>query len=272
MSDAYPENYGWHLLGYWAPNLRRASQGTTFEAVGRDDLANLTVIDIRPEERHGIAAVLDAVDEAIAKTEALIAKLKAIKQGLLHDLLTRGQERRWAEAKRALFRKIEGRTLFGAVGTGLDIPLLPPGHEIVGVEISPAMLARARERAARYPGRLELVEADLTDLPFADASFDTALTVCTFCSVPDPVAGLRELFRVLRPGGRLLMFEHTASRLWPVRPLLAAMTLVSRHVARLTTEMDRDTVANVARAGFRVERVTNHYLDVVKSIEAVRGG
>src|SRR4030043_105624 len=70
------ENYGWHLVGYWAPDLRRVAQGTTFEAVGRDDLANLEVIGIAPQDRAALVTILDAAEEAIVKTEALIAKLK----------------------------------------------------------------------------------------------------------------------------------------------------------------------------------------------------
>jgi len=90
LSDEFPEGYAWHLLSYWAPGLRRVAQGTTFEAINRDDLANLKVVNIAPEDRSVLVAILDAADQAIAKTETLIAKLKAIKQGLLHDLLTRG--------------------------------------------------------------------------------------------------------------------------------------------------------------------------------------
>ena len=192
------------------------------------------------------------------------------RQSRTYDLFTAGQERRWAVWKRRLFAKIAGRTLLAAVGTGHDLPFLPPGHQVVAIDISSGMLHRAEPRAERYDGTIDLVQADVTDLPFPAAAFDTALTSCTFCSVPDPVAGLRELYRVLRPGGQLLMFEHTDSRHWAVHPLLAMMTFVSRHVARVTTELTRDTVCNVRAAGFTVERVTHLYLDVVKTIEATR--
>lgn len=94
LSDGYPENYGWHLLGHWASDLRSVAQGTTFEAVGREDLANLQVADIPPEHRGAAVAILDAADDAIAGTGALIAKLKAIKQGLQDDLLMRGLDER----------------------------------------------------------------------------------------------------------------------------------------------------------------------------------
>lgn len=86
-------NFGWHLLSYWATSLRVVAQGSTFEAIGKQELANLQVADIPLSEQRRIAEILDTIDEAIQQTEALISKLKAMKQGLLHDLLTRGLDK-----------------------------------------------------------------------------------------------------------------------------------------------------------------------------------
>ena len=84
------QSYGWHLLVYWSSDLKKVSQGSTFEAIGRADLENLQVGVVSEKEQSRISEILDTVDEAIRKTEALIAKLKQMKTGLLHDLLTRG--------------------------------------------------------------------------------------------------------------------------------------------------------------------------------------
>lgn len=178
---------------------------------------------------------------------------------------SKGAERRWAPYKRALFAAMGGRVLFVAVGTGLDIQFFPPGKHIVGIDISPEMLARARTRAAAYPGTMRLLEMDVHDLAFPDRSFDQVFTSCTFCSVPDPIGGLRELRRVLVPGGKLRMFEHTGSRYLPFSLLLDLMTPLVR---RFGPELNRDTVRNVSRAGFRVADVRHHFLDVVKTIVA----
>jgi ubiquinone/menaquinone biosynthesis C-methylase UbiE len=182
-----------------------------------------------------------------------------------YDLLAWGPERRWAPRKRELFANMHGRVLFAAVGTGQDIPFFPPGRDIVGIDISPRMLARARERAAQYAGSLELRVMDIHALDFPDHSFDQVVTSCTFCSVPDPVAGLVALRRVLKPGGGLYMFEHTGSHVFPFSLMLNVMTPLWKPVG---PEMNRDTVANVEKAGFEIRRVDNVYLDVVKTIVA----
>jgi ubiquinone/menaquinone biosynthesis C-methylase UbiE len=127
------------------------------------------------------------------------------------------------------------------------------------------MVEAARARAIEYDGSLSLQQADVQLLPFADSSFDTIATASTFCSVADPVQGLKELYRVLKPGGAMLMFEHVRSR----KPLLGLsldfLTLATRYVG---PAMNRDTVGNVQRAGFVVDRVVCAYLDIFLAIEA----
>ncbi|MDY0065183.1 MAG: class I SAM-dependent methyltransferase [Steroidobacteraceae bacterium] len=177
-----------------------------------------------------------------------------------------GPEKRWGPYKQALFSNMgSGRILFAAVGTGLDIQFFPPGRDIVAIDISDRMLEQAQPRARTYPGKLELRQADVHELPFADEEFDQVFTSCTFCSVPKPVAGLRALHRILKSGGELHMFEHTGSRYFPFNLMMHVMTLFTR---RFGPEMNRPTVENVMAAGFRLTEVRHVYLDVVKTISA----
>jgi ubiquinone/menaquinone biosynthesis C-methylase UbiE len=180
-----------------------------------------------------------------------------------------GPEWRWGEAKRRLFSRMRGKVLFMAVGTGQDIHFFPPGRDIVGIDISNRMLERARPRAEAYHGSFELRHLDVHDLdsdPGLDRTFDQVFTSCTFCSVPRPIDGLRALRRVLVPGGDLCMFEHTGSRYFPFNVMLSAMNPLVRKVG---PEINRDTVSNVAAAGFEVRAVENVYLDVVRMVHAV---
>jgi phosphatidylethanolamine/phosphatidyl-N-methylethanolamine N-methyltransferase len=183
------------------------------------------------------------------------------------DFLTFGDDHRLGPHKRRLFAKMRGATLMVAAGTGNDFRFFPPGQSIVAIDISPKMVERAAKKAAAYDGHLEVRQADVCELPFADNTFDTVVTVCTFCSVPRPVVGLRELYRVLKPGGQILMFEHVRSRIGPLGVFLDLMTPLSR---RIGPDLNRDTVGNVQKAGFRIRREENVYLDIVKIIEALK--
>lgn len=185
-----------------------------------------------------------------------------------YDWVTWGDERRLGPAKSRLFRGMRGNCLMVAAGTGMDFRYFPPGLTITALDISPAMIERARPRADAYHGTLALHVMDVQALDFPDQSFDTVATACTFCSVPDPLRGLRELHRCLKPGGRLLMFEHVRSRFGPIAFMQDLMTPLFRRT--MGPEMNRDTVANVMRAGFELVREENVYVDVVKAIEARR--
>ena len=179
---------------------------------------------------------------------------------------TRSDAWRYGAAKRRLFESMRGRCLMLAAGTGHDFQFFPADLRITAIDISGGMLAQARRPACDYAGRLDLAQMDAQSLAFADARFDTIASVCTFCSVPDPVRGLRELRRVLAPGGRLLAFEHVRSRLGPIAVMQDLLTPLSRRVG---PDLNRDTLGNLLRAGFRVLREDNVYLDVVKAIEAI---
>ena len=180
-----------------------------------------------------------------------------------------GGEKRWAPFKQALFSNMEGRILFLALGTGLDIPAFPPGKTIEAIDISPKMLEVAQARIAAYDGTINARVMDVHDLDYENDSFDQIYTSCTFCSVPNPVDGLKSLYRVLKPGGELLMFEHTGSRYYPFKPMMDLMTLLTN---RLGPDMNRPTVDNVRAAGFTITSVDNLFLDVVKIIRATKAG
>jgi len=186
---------------------------------------------------------------------------------LTYDLMTWGEDWRQGGEKRQLFAKIQGRTLLVSVGTGNDLKYLPPKCNLVAIDISPRMIERARTKASRAGGNIRLVLTDAQRLAFADQTFDTVLTVCTFCSIPDPVQGLQEVYRVLKPDGTLLMFEHVRSKIGLFALFLDFMTFLTR---RFGPDLNRDTVSNVLQAGFRLQHEANVYLDIVKIIEAAK--
>lgn len=185
-----------------------------------------------------------------------------------YDRMESGAEQRIVRKWRSLlWSRVRGhRVLEVGVGTGKNLPHYPAGIEVTAIDLSPRMLEYARQRAAEIGASVHLMTADAQALPFPDASFDAVVTTFVFCSVPDPVLGLSEARRVLKPSGQLLLLEHmlTANRL--VRPLMHAMNPLVVRV--MGANINRQTVANVERAGFQVLQIDNVMSDIVKLIEA----
>ncbi|HEB28643.1 MAG TPA: class I SAM-dependent methyltransferase [Porticoccus sp.] len=200
-------------------------------------------------------------------SRALITRNKWDRAAATFDLMAgEGAEKRWQPAKQKLFSRMgEGNILFMALGTGLDIPCFPPQRNITAIDISPEMLKFSEPRIAAYNGTINATVMDVHELDFDDGTFDQIFTSCSFCSVPDPIEGLKSLLRVLKPGGEILMFEHTGSRFFPFNLMLNIMTPLTN---KFGPEMNRPTVDNVNKAGFEITEVNNIYLDVVKTIRA----
>ena len=168
--------------------------------------------------------------------------------------------RRWREL---LWSGVRGKEILEVgVGTGKNIPFYPAAAQVTAIDLSPGMLKRARERANQWSGNLRLLEMDVEDLRFSDHSFDAVVGSFVFCSVPDPISGLREIRRVLRPEGTLHLLEHVLS----TRPLMPAlMNALNRVVVRMQgVNINRRTADNIRAAGFFVESETDLWWDIFK--------
>ena len=128
----------------------------------------------------------------------------------LYDRLLSGtEEAGLREIRRQVLVAATGRTIDIGAGTGANLPLYPQAvSELVLAEPDPHMLSKLQPRLGDAPTTAEVVQAGAEELPFEDASFDTAVFTLVLCTVPNPVAALAETARVLKPGGKLLFVEH----------------------------------------------------------------
>ena len=161
-------------------------------------------------------------------------------------------ERIWfGGARQWIGQRAHGRVLEVAIGTGLNLPHYRADTTITGVELSPAMLAIARQRAGHLGRTADLREGDAEHLPFNDASFDTVVCALALCTIPKPAAAIAEMKRVLVPGGTLLLVDHIASS-WP--PIRALQWLLEQVTVRTAGEhFTRRQLPLVQATGFQIE-------------------
>lgn len=176
---------------------------------------------------------------------------------------------RWGLGKwrRQLLRYVEPPILEVGVGTGASLPWYKGGSPLVAVDREGEMARAALERAVALGRPTAIGQMDAQYLAFSDATFASVVVSLVFCSVAEPVRGLRQIRRVLRPGGRLYMLEHVR----PDHPLLgplADLLTVPWHALSRECNLNRRTADNVVAAGFALESVERRFLGTVNLIVA----
>jgi ubiquinone/menaquinone biosynthesis C-methylase UbiE len=177
---------------------------------------------------------------------------------------------RYRQIRPLLFEGLSGRILDAGVGTGRNIPFYPPAASVTGVDLSPAMLARAERRRQALGRPVTLRRMDVTRLEFPDRSFDAAVATFLFCVLPNEqqVPALRALGRVVKPGGTIRLLEY-------VRPAGRIRRVVARAwepwiAWAYGAGFDRRTEERLPEGGFRVFHSRFVVADLIKmiSIEA----
>ncbi len=174
--------------------------------------------------------------------------------------------RRW---RKAFIGSTRGELQLDAgVGTAKNAPYYPRPSQVIGVDFSRRMLWRARRRYRKLPAGNALAQGDVECLPFRDGLFDACMASFVFCSVPDPVAGLRELLRVTRPGGHLYLMEHVRPDNVLAGPIFDMLNPVAVRLSG--ANINRRTTDNVRRAGWSIERERRLIGGVFREIVAYR--
>jgi ubiquinone/menaquinone biosynthesis C-methylase UbiE len=170
--------------------------------------------------------------------------------------------------RRRLVERAGGDVLEVAIGTGKNLVHYPEGVRLTGVDLSRAMLAKAQSRAEQLglSGAFQVMNAE--HLPLPDESFDTVVDTMSLCTFPDPVATLKELGRVCRTSGRVLLLEHGRSdRAWLAR---FQDRRAEKHAESLGCHWNREPLQLAEQSGLRIVRAERYFFGVFHLIEAVK--
>lgn len=186
----------------------------------------------------------------------------------VYDLFERPMEKYLFSSlrKRALAFAI-GEVLEVGIGTGKNISYYLDNVKVTGIDFSRGMLEKAkREKEKLSLKNVTLLEMDVENMSFQDESFDTVVSTFVFCTVPDPLKGLQEVYRVLKQGGKAVFLEHMKINSFFLNIPLYMMNVFTKTL--IGTSMIRETQKNIEKVGFKIKDVQNVYSDIVRLIVA----
>ncbi|GLK92176.1 class I SAM-dependent methyltransferase [Pseudomonas turukhanskensis] len=177
------------------------------------------------------------------------------------------------KARSQIVPQAHGRVLEIGIGSGLNLAFYDSAkvQQIVGVDPSADMQALARERAARINIPVEMIALELGQIQAPAASFDSIVCTFTLCTIPDAVAALKEMRRVLKPGGRLWFCEHGKAPDLPVLRWQNRLTPLWKPLAG-GCHLNRDMPELIAAGGFTIGELQSRYLKGPKPMTYVYSG
>ena len=169
-----------------------------------------------------------------------------------YDLMSASGEKMWFSRWREEFLSpLKGKILEVGIGTGKSIKFYNKDAQVTGIDFSKNMLEKAKEKLIKLSKKdIILKQGDVENLEFEDNSFDYVVTSCVFCSVPKPIEGLKEIRRVLKPTGKLIMIEHVLSK----KPIIALIERMHNPITKffMGVNVNRDTKQNIIHAGMKI--------------------
>lgn len=208
------------------------------------------------------------LERKTTKTKARYSRIAPV-----YDLLETLPELQFSRWREEFWEQVSKHTQPGdrllevGVGTGKNIPYWPEDIEVTAIDLVPAMVARARKRLRSLGLDAEVQTGDIQALEFIDNQFDAGAATFVFCSVPDPLKGLAEMARVVKPRGDIFLLEHVRAENEVLGTIMDLANPVMRYL--MGPDINRDTVGNVAASPLELVSVQDlDSLGIFKHIHA----
>ncbi|WP_211653390.1 class I SAM-dependent methyltransferase [Planococcus alpniumensis] len=177
------------------------------------------------------------------------------------------EKTRFEKIRAGLVQKAQGHVLEIGFGTGANFRYYQNAERVDAIEPNPEMSKQAGKRIRQSKTPIRTYKAVAEKLPFADETFDTVVATLVFCTIPDPVKALEEIYRVSKPGAQILMFEHVKMD----QPLMGktqeSLTPVWKKLCD-GCHLNRDTLDLVNRSPLEIVKVESYYGGLFLTIES----
>ncbi|WP_214484720.1 methyltransferase domain-containing protein [Bacillus sp. SM2101] len=181
----------------------------------------------------------------------------------IYDSMNKMIKESW---RKDLLKNVKGNVLEVGIGTGLNFPFYPNDIHLTGIDFSSGMLKHARKKVNTHTlsYQINLIEMDAQQMDFPDNTFDYVVATCVYCSIPDPVKGLKEMGRVCKSDGKIIMLEHMRSENEVVGKMMDILNPIMVNMGG--ANINRKTLDNINKAGLMIEQKEDLFYSIMRKL------